>query len=566
MEEIIARTTYKNKNLVIYKDQNQICFGKLENNKIITNLPLEEQEILKNVYQQITIDKQNSVDCGTFKIQGKQIKIYYCKKSNLYYFYEIVNNKLQIPKQQLLTELNIYYNNEQETLHYIEDKIEQYKNNMEKLDDIPNQTKTDFKKHVKLYMATLSVILAGNVAFQELPVLNYELYYYTTPKTKIEQEEQYSFSKIKQAIETNHNLSEEEKAYFLLLQQELKENQAYINQEKICKTLNDIKINYLNQNHEVKTDSGKMRVGGSYSLKSNEINLYKLNISELQPKILFHEINHSLTDFKQQSQEDLLLSHPNYLLEMTNELFSVEYFEEIAQSNSFIEGTSYSNQMVVMYPLCEILDDKTIRNYKFNGKANVILEELLSIDSDMNKAANLITAINSIELYQNNAIEKYNKVQEVANETKEKQDAALQEFYNAKQEQDENKQVIYNLVKNYYEKKYNYSMNEDQMMMAYFSNPKFRISEAEDQIKSIYGENSFNSCIFIEEINPKGYISENYKKNHKNIELIYTKDGIDYIVKIDNNNRYSKDKITPIPINNITEEIPYVHEETFKTR
>ena len=43
MEEIIARTTYKNKNLIIYKEQNQICFGKLENNKIITNLPLEEQ-------------------------------------------------------------------------------------------------------------------------------------------------------------------------------------------------------------------------------------------------------------------------------------------------------------------------------------------------------------------------------------------------------------------------------------------------------------------------------------------------------------------------------------------
>lgn len=109
-------------------------------------------------------------------------------------------------------------------------------------------------------------------------------------------------------------------------------------------------------------------------------------------------------------------------------------------------------------------------------------------------------------------------------------------------------------------------MNEDQIMMAYFSNPKFRISEAEAQIKSIYGENSFNSCIFIEEINPKGYISKNYKKNHKNVELIYTQDGIDYIVKIDNNNRYSKDKITPIPINNITEEVPYVHEETFKTR
>ena len=330
MEEIIASTTYENKNLIIYKETNEIHFGKLENNKIITSLTLEEQEVLKNVYQQITIDKPNSLDCGTFKIQGKQIKIYYCKTSNLYYFYEIINNKLQIPEQKLLTELNIYYNNEQETLHYIEDKIEQYKNNMEKLDDIPNQTKKTFNKHVKLYMATLSVILAGNIAFQELPVLNYELYYHTTPKVKVEQEEQYSFSKIKQAIETNPNLSEEEKSYFLLLQQELKENQAYINQEKICKTLNDIKIDYHNQNHEVKTESGKMEVGGSYSSKENKINIYKLNISELQPKILFHEMNHSLTDFKQQSQESLLLSHPNYLLEMTNELFSIEYFEELA--------------------------------------------------------------------------------------------------------------------------------------------------------------------------------------------------------------------------------------------
>lgn len=566
MEEIIASTTYENKNLIIYKETNEIHFGKLENNKIITSLTLEEQEVLKNVYQQITIDKPNSLDCGTFKIQGKQIKIYYCKTSNLYYFYEIINNKLQIPEQKLLTELNIYYNNEQETLHYIEDKIEQYKNNMEKLDDIPNQTKKTFNKHVKLYMATLSVILAGNIAFQELPVLNYELYYHTTPKVKVEQEEQYSFSKIKQAIETNPNLSEEEKSYFLLLQQELKENQAYINQEKICKTLNDIKIDYHNQNHEVKTESGKMEVGGSYSSKENKINIYKLNISELQPKILFHEMNHSLTDFKQQSQESLLLSHPNYLLEMTNELFSIEYFEELAQSNSLVEGTSYGNQMVVMYPLCEILDEKTIRNYKFNGKVNVILEELLSIDPDMNKAANLITAINSIELYQSNVIEKYNKTQEVENESTEKKETTLQEFYNAKQEQDENKQTIYNSIKNYYEKKYNRLMNDDQLMMAYFSNPKFRISEAEDQIKSIYGENKFNSGVFIEGIKPKGYISESYKENHKNVELLYSQNGIEYILKINDKNRYSKDKITPIPINNITEEIPYIPEETSKTR
>lgn len=566
MEEIIASTTYENKNLIIYKETNEIHFGKLENNKIITSLTLEEQEVLKNVYQQITIDKPNSLDCGTFKIQGKQIKIYYCKTSNLYYFYEIINNKLQIPEQKLLTELNIYYNNEQETLHYIEDKIEQYKNNMEKLDDIPNQTKKTFNKHVKLYMATLSVILAGNIAFQELPVLNYELYYHTTPKVKVEQEEQYSFSKIKQAIETNPNLSEEEKSYFLLLQQELKENQAYINQEKICKILNDIKIDYHNQNHEVKTESGKMGVGGSYSSKENKINIYKLNISELQPKILFHEMNHSLTDFKQQSQESLLLSHPNYLLEMTNELFSIEYFEELAQSNSLVEGTSYGNQMVVMYPLCEILDEKTIRNYKFNGKVNVILEELLSIDPDMNKAANLITAINSIELYQSNVIEKYNKTQEVENESTEKKETTLQEFYNAKQEQDENKQTIYNSIKNYYEKKYNRLMNDDQLMMAYFSNPKFRISEAEDQIKSIYGENKFNSGVFIEGIKPKGYISESYKENHKNVELLYSQNGIEYILKINDKNRYSKDKITPIPINNITEEIPYIPEETSKTR
>ena len=295
-------------------------------------------------------------------------------------------------------------------------------------------------------------------------------------------------------------------------------------------------------------------------------NIYKLNISELQPKILFHEMNHSLTDFKQQSQESLLLSHPNYLLEMTNELFSIEYFEELAQSNSLVEGTSYGNQMVVMYPLCEILDEKTIRNYKFNGKVNVILEELLSIDPDMNKAANLITAINSIELYQSNVIEKYNKTQEVENESTEKKETTLQEFYNAKQEQDENKQTIYNSIKNYYEKKYNRLMNDDQLMMAYFSNPKFRISEAEDQIKSIYGENKFNSGVFIEGIKPKGYISESYKENHKNIELLYSQNGIEYILKINDKNRYSKDKITPIPINNITEEIPYIPEETSKTR
>ena len=76
MKEVITVLKYKENKLIIYKENGNIKLGKITDHKI-TIPSQEQQKILEQIYDSILIDKQNQIDCGTHKIKGKQIKIYY---------------------------------------------------------------------------------------------------------------------------------------------------------------------------------------------------------------------------------------------------------------------------------------------------------------------------------------------------------------------------------------------------------------------------------------------------------------------------------------------------------
>lgn len=525
--EIIAKFTYNKKEYIVFKSENNIEYGYIENGQIFNNLTNDEYNLVNTVYSSFTINKETSVNCGTFKIKNNNINIFYDFTSKLYFFYKIIDNKLKIPSQEELILLNKYYNHQESYICFIETK----------LDDYPSSRHEMIRRIIKISDKIISITIAATIAFQALPmnakaVVKYSSDYYLN-NINIEKdinEIKYSFDQISQSIKTNDNLTEDEKKYLLNIKTQYEENQNYINQEELYKNLNLIDINYHTN------DNG--RIAGTYDVIANEINIYKSNNFNDSPKhVMWHEINHGLTTYNIFRKNNFSHDNINYFLEMTNELFSNEYYEEFSKENY---RYGYSSHMKVMYPLCEILNAETIKKYRYDPNMLYIINDLMKIDPNIEKATKLIMAINSINLFEEQFMdcEKNEKTQ----------------VYN---ELCENEETIYNLIKHYYNKKYNKDMTEDQIMMLYFKN--MGIQEASNIIYNMYS--SEDNTVVVTDIIPKGYISEKYKKNYPNIEIVYlTKTGYHRGI-IEEKNRY-KNIITPVrETKTIINQIPTYNED-----
>ena len=387
MKEVITVLKYKENKLIIYKENGNIKLGKITDHKI-TIPSQEQQKILEQIYDSILIDKQNQIDCGTHKIKGKQIKIYYCTKTNLYYFYELKNNTKQKPDKELLEKLNIYYNNQNNYLYIGK-----------------QEAPKTITRWIKINAIWISLIITANIAFEELPVIKYEIYQKIKEQKKEQQQETYSLDKVKQILEENKNLTDEEKNFILLLEDELEENKKYLNTNTIYENLSQLDINY---HHKAKQTKEQETILGSFNPNSKDIDIYKINDQKHIPKTIFHEINHAV-----QRYDRISPNNPNYIMEATNEIFTKEYFEKTAQENNITTHDSYQSQVQAIYPLLEILDITTFRKYQFNKDnqaLNTIIKQLQKIDPSLTKAAELLTAINSMELYDKNTKEAWNKL------------------------------------------------------------------------------------------------------------------------------------------------------------
>lgn len=549
-KEIIIRFNYQNKEFVVFVENNQINFGYQENNQIYTNLTKEEQNLIGAVYSSLTINKETSIDCGIFKIRNKQINIFYDLTSKLYFFYEKINNELKIPSKEDLIMLNTYYNNQNEFLKSKDKSVEKVESYYEK-----EFNKKMVRRSIKINSVWIAVIISSLLAFQNLPQLGYGTYYLMN-KSFIEKErhiDEYSYDKLKEIIQENDKLSEEEKSFILNIEEMLEENKQFIESESLYDNLKNLDIIYHKESHD--------NASGTYSYDTENINLYEQpNFFEADKKVLLHELNHAIYNSAVASI-DFKYSHEkaDYLMEAINELYTIEYYEKMLDMNlgekSFL---AYETQMQVLYPLCEILDIETIKKFQYDRRMSYIIEDLLSIDNDIKKAGELITAINSMELYEDNL-----------------RNSDSENIAVAMEEREQNNSKIYNLIKHYYEKKYNRDMTEDQLMMFYLHG----FNEETNEFISLYKFDDNGGFYFpsIKEIKYKGYISEYYKNKYPDTKINYTLKDKEYTITITDENRYSKEPIKPDevkvgysePEDLLTKNIDFAAEEenqSYKTR
>ena len=309
---------------------------------------------------------------------------------------------------------------------------------------------------------------------------------------------------IKNSIEKNRHLSDDEKKFIeKYLKDEINENYYFIDIEKVAKRLENLKIYYNKKYYyDEKEEEYKnsnlefeiLGIVGSYNAFFNKINIYE-QIEEYQissnyineefgfnscnKEALFHELNHLLAKNSLNT-----ITNRSVFSEIINELFTKEYYYSTELLEEKEDERAYDEFMMYAYCLAEILPDEVIRKYKFDNNESILIEGLLEIDDNIDKAYDLIYCINSLNIIE-----------------KEKSKNINQKY-----------KKIHDSYKYFYEKKYNEKMENNINILLYFYNtPIQNMAErkiVESNLNSS-GKDSINT-------NPKGYFSEKYKEILKN--------------------------------------------------
>lgn len=344
------------------------------------------------------------------------------------------------------------------------------------------------------------------------------------------------------AINSNNNLNDEEKEFIKnYLKDELIENEKYIDLNKAYRKIAGLKVKRIKSDTEFDIRyqmEMNNQVVGDYSPIYNEIVLYDFPeykaYNNIQDGIVLHEINHVLTDYNITSASnsackkidnsrrkngifkkfyyDYIIIHKNLFTETANELFTREYLGAKNDTKLGIRSTpAYNKIMSANYILAEILDEETIRKYKFDDNIAIIIDDLLSINNNFDEVFDMISNINKLNT------DLYELTDEEIKECNDEIYDALAYFYKAKFKED---------------------MDNDLNILCYGMTTVYRKS---DKLNKIYDDllhldRSKGDKII--DIFPKGYISKEYKEKNPYVEIYYEKDGIkqSYIIE----NKYLK--------------------------
>lgn len=596
-ENIIAIINYNFKNYCIYQIKDKIEYALLSNGKLDNKLDNNEVKTLNEFYNLIRYNKEYSVFCGCYKIGNKDFEIFQDTRSTLYTFVERKNNKRYIPSKEDIILLNSYFNNE---------KFVHCCKKFEKESD------SDLTKKIKINNFLNKVLVINGVFF--IALISSAIVTYNLPqsiKSNIDYEfgrktrsdvtlknKTYEFEDIVNAVDSNPNISEEDKSFIKeVFEEEFEDNKNYMDIELVMNRLRTLRIKY-DRYYTYNKDTGEYEVTHGDDVSYDTVGLYydfnntimclespypkseiekrkdkPFGFNEFDKSTYYHEMNHAFTKYDLDSvlsatAEELSFWELNDYVrtdsgifenitdkmqgtwnteiyrETINEIFTQEYIDEYYnKTNQKDRSFGYCSSLPYMYCLAEILPKEVLREYKFNDNDSIITEGLLNISDNKEEAYKLTTSLKSIYMYENlvsraetnNNLNEY--VEDILNEKYEKK--YEEEVKQAKIEELENYKRIHDGLAYFYKEKYNKDMSDDMNMLIYLYNtPVITKEEKQKVIKQ------FNILDENEEIQfiAKGYFSKYYMERHPNIVIRYVdKDYNKNTIEIKDNNRYLED-------------------------
>lgn len=324
------------------------------------------------------------------------------------------------------------------------------------------------------------------------------------------EENKYSFVEISEIIDSNNNLTNEEKKFIKELKFVFDDNHEYMDLDMIKERLSTLKINYSEEACE--TDS---TIGGTYAYNENIITIYySKDFDSSNMNTFVHEFLHVL-------QKDFY----SYTSELSNELFSRETVRRLYEDGKLTEkqisimydsqchpknikkGTGYEPFIALYYLVAEISPEENLREYQF-GSDILSLEVGLASGSNQvlpeEPAKNFINCINNSKLFKRNEgyYEKLSDVQNTVEECAEYLDYYYVEKYGHSFKEDIDVSILF----------YGYTSTLGQTYTPYSDDSNEYISLEEQLIEEAQKQVGEDAKFFgfHRTINPKTYLSKRH--------------------------------------------------------
>ena len=383
----IAYFEYNRKKYIITLLQNKVLkFFVKENDRIKVELSKEEIAICEKVINCIKVEKRRSINLGMKSYNNQLFRLFYDTQLKLYYTDS--NN------QDIVSYLNFKYNNTPTICASSSKNATLPSKNTKKFFEVP------IKIGKKIVMIS---IVVGVSLFAVSSCDSPEKYSNISVYEENQENSQYNYSNIENAINRNKYFSDKEKDFLKRLRFLFDENHQYMDMKTIIKRLETMRIYYYSEDDE-KNIKG---LNGVYSYQKNQIRMYNISsFEECDISVFVHEFLHSLQK-----------ASNSFLMELSNELFTRETIRRLYDSGQIqkdglnsdnkleepVFGKAYDNYMPIYYTLAEIVDERYLRAFQFEGDTNILIYGLShcenSNEQDSQKAFEFVASINEARNY-----------------------------------------------------------------------------------------------------------------------------------------------------------------------
>lgn len=454
MKKIIGYVKFNNNKYKVFSNNEEIFFSLCDNKR---NLFPEEISILKETINHMVISANpiNHIYLMEILYKGNTYQMYLDKVSGFNFFYEYNNGELKLSEDmELFNQYNSFILSKKHSKAY--------------------KTKLFIAKgffYLTLTIGSIMIVKGVIKIFPDQTIGVFDKAYGLSYQEEINNGKPLKYDDIVDAINSNPNLSLDEKKFILENKAFFEDNFSYMGNDFLIKRLTKLDSKFYDYRCP---DRGGEIIDGKYTPTDYKIRIYNASsFEECNKETYRHEFYHSFTaNFK---------SIGKGLREGTNELFCQEY--------GVGEKTSYSVEVTLVKALAEIIGNESFRYFQFSGDINYIVDALKNILNDEDFAYKLIGFIDTL----NNEEYKYSLL--VNNE--DYNSPELEECNNNYNNALKNITIMF---ERYYNEKYNRDIHGDLVMSYYlnlinasgFSNEFANISERK-QVTTGFKKSYFNT-------------------------------------------------------------------------
>ena len=397
---------------ICYIKDNQVIFGKINDNNFDTDLNEEELKQIISVYMFLVNNQKDSVRIKDIKLQDTTFEVYYNSSNDLYTF----KQKDHLDKKNYLPILNNAFNNRGDKLYSKNERLSKF-----------------IKISLLVGVAVTTVNVSAFFNTNSIPTTfkdfdDFEKGYEVSSVFREEIENydntDYKWEDIKNVIDNNPNLTNKEKEFLYGFRHLIEDNLEFIDIPIIKRNLSELKFvyhpyeekeydyDYDYENGDEEDKKEDIVVRGTYTnmgSNRNQIDFYGTrqytaqSFNSIAKTTGEHEVGHALTKYSigytypgvygdiKYALYYLNDKHFDKLAEGINELFAREYSNVTTLRE---KSAAYAYLMPVMYTLCEVLDDDVLRCYRFNCNLYYVTNALNKLGIPLEDIHDFYNAIN----------------------------------------------------------------------------------------------------------------------------------------------------------------------------